>query len=57
MHRHAAVTDNREQPSEPKTSLPPRATGIFLGVWVAVLLFAAFFVVPELFAGCIPQTQ
>jgi len=57
MHRHAAVTDNREQPSEPKTPLPPRATGIFLGVWVAVLLFAAFFVVPELFAGCIPQTQ
>jgi len=39
-----------------RSPLPPRATGMFLGVWVAVLLFVAFFVVPQLFAGCMPQT-
>ena len=45
-----------DEQSGPQTPLPPRATGIFLGVWIAVLLFAAFFVVPQLFAVCIPQT-
>jgi hypothetical protein len=34
--------------------LPPRATGVVLGVWVAVFLILAFVVVPELFASCIP---
>ena len=47
MHRDPSVT--KEEPP-----LPPRATGIFLGVWVAVLLILAFVVVPELFAACIP---
>ena len=34
--------------------LPPRATGIFLGVWMAALLILALFVVPEVFATCFP---
>lgn len=36
--------------------LPPRATAVFLGVWVAALLLIAFFVVPALFASCVPQS-
>ena len=46
-----------EEPDDSVTPLPTRATGVFLGIWVAVLLFVAFFVVPQLFAGCMPQTQ
>ncbi len=34
--------------------LPPKATGIFLGVWMAVFLVLAVFVVPMLFESCIP---
>ena len=34
--------------------LPPRATGIVLGLWIAAMLFIAFFVVPMLFATCAP---
>ena len=37
--------------------LPPRATGLFLGLWMAVLLILAFFVVPEMFATCIPPAS
>lgn len=51
------MTNSPERPSGPKSPLPPRATGVFLGIWVAVFLFAAFVVVPQLFAGCIPQPQ
>src|SRR5204862_3863744 len=50
MHRRAPLS-----PEEPP--LPPRATGIFLGVWVAALLFIAFVVVPQLFAVCGPTPQ
>jgi len=50
MHRRATLS-----PEEPP--LPPRATGIFLGVWVAALLFIAFVVVPQLFAVCGPTPQ
>ena len=38
-------------------SLPPRATGIFLGIWMAAMLILAFVVVPQLFAGCTPAAQ
>jgi hypothetical protein len=47
VHRDPSVT--KEGPP-----LPPRATGLFLGVWLAALLFLAFFVVPEVFASCNP---
>jgi hypothetical protein len=43
------VTKDREEPP-----LPARATGLFLGLWVAVLLLLAFVVVPQLFALCGP---
>jgi hypothetical protein len=46
---------SRPQPEGAQSPLPPRATGIFLGLWMAVLLVLAFVVVPNLFAACIPQ--
>jgi hypothetical protein len=49
MHRRPPVTKDREEPP-----LPPRATGMFLGLWVVVLLLLAFVVVPQLFAFCGP---
>ena len=36
--------------------LPPRATGIFLGLWMAALLFIAFVLVPQAFAACMPSS-
>ncbi len=39
----------REEPP-----LPPRATGIVLGLWMTVLIVIALFVVPGLFALCAP---
>lgn len=32
--------------------LPPLATGITLGIWVALMLLLAFVVVPTVFASC-----
>jgi hypothetical protein len=43
------VSEDKERPV-----LPPRATGVFLGLWMSVLLVLAFFVVPALFALCAP---
>ena len=37
-----------------KSPLPLRATGMFLGLWMAVLLTIAFFVIPAVFASCLP---
>lgn len=34
--------------------LPLRATGIVLGLWIAVFLTIAFFVIPALFASWMP---
>ena len=34
--------------------LPLRATGIVLGLWMATVLTIAFFVIPALFASCLP---
>ena len=32
--------------------LPPLATGISLGLWIALMLLLAFVVVPTAFAAC-----
>lgn len=32
--------------------LPPAATGMALGLWIALMLFLAFVVVPTLFSTC-----
>jgi hypothetical protein len=37
-------------------SLPPAATGIFLGVWMAFFIVLAVFVVPQVFASCAPAS-
>ncbi len=46
------MNEEREKPV-----LPVRATGMFLGLWMAVLLTLAFFVVPALFSTCMPPAQ
>lgn len=40
---------------ERASPLPLRATGIVISVWVVVMVFAAFVVVPLLFATCFPS--
>lgn len=37
--------------------LPRRATGIFLGAWMAVMLALAFIVVPAVFSTCTPAGE
>ncbi len=49
MHRPPPLSQEKEGPP-----LPLRATGIFIGVWLAALLLLAFVVVPNLFAACTP---
>jgi hypothetical protein len=44
------VSKSREGPP-----IPPRATGIVLGLWVAALFILAFVIVPALFSTCVPQ--
>jgi hypothetical protein len=44
--KKAGREDDRQQP------MPPLATGIALGLWIAVMLFLAFVVVPTAFASC-----
>lgn len=34
--------------------LPPVATGVALGLWIALMLVLAFVIVPTLFASCQP---
>jgi hypothetical protein len=46
---------SRQEPEREGSPLPARATGIFLGVWIAVLLILAFVVVPNMFAACMPS--
>jgi hypothetical protein len=46
---------SRHEPEKEGSPLPPRATGIFLGLWIAALLVLAFVVVPNLFASCMPS--
>ena len=49
MHRVPPVSEDRD-----KLPLPARATGLFLGMWMAVFLTLAFFVVPAMFSTCTP---
>jgi hypothetical protein len=37
-----------------RSPLPPVATGIALGIWIALMLVLAFVVVPLLFGMCAP---
>ncbi len=37
-----------------RSPLPLRATGIVLGLWMAIVLAIAFFVIPAVFASCLP---
>ncbi|MEX2047221.1 MAG: hypothetical protein WEE03_08645 [Chloroflexota bacterium] len=37
-----------------RSPLPPVATGIALGMWMALMLVLAFVVVPALFGMCAP---
>jgi hypothetical protein len=47
MRRRPPLTDHREP-----SPLPPVATGIALGLWIALMLVLAFVVVPLLFGMC-----
>ena len=49
MHRGPSLKEDKEE-----APLPLRATGIFLGVWMATLFILAFVVVPQIFAFCMP---
>jgi len=52
VHRASALSkDTKDTEGSP---LPLRATGMFLGLWMAALLVLAFFVVPMAFATCMP---
>jgi len=47
VHRRPPLDDDKEA-----SPLPPVATGIALGLWVALMLVLAFVVVPALFGMC-----
>jgi len=49
MRRRPEVS---EQERDPRSALPAVATGITLGLWIALMLILAFVVVPTLFASC-----
>lgn len=48
MHRRPPLADKESSP------LPPVATGIVFGIWIAFMLVLAFVVVPALFGLCAP---
>jgi hypothetical protein len=51
MHRRPPLAGDKE-----RSPLPPVATGIALGIWIALMLVLAFVVVPALFGMCtLPQ--
>ena len=43
----------RRREEEGGSPLPPLATGIALGLWIAAMLVLAFIVVPTLFGSCL----
>ena len=49
MHRRPPVADEKE-----RSPLSPVATGIALGLWIALMLVLAFVVVPALFGMFAP---
>ena len=58
MHRDPPVSRSGGPPvSDPEkgSSLPLRATGIVLSVWVIGMVVLALVVVPLLFGTCFPQ--
>lgn len=46
------LTDRRPREDDDRPSLPPVATGITLGIWIAVMLILALVVVPAAFGSC-----
>jgi hypothetical protein len=52
MRRRPPLADDTQ-----RSPLPPVATGVALGIWIAVMLVLAFVVVPLLFGTCtLPQS-
>jgi hypothetical protein len=52
MHRRPPVAGDKEG-----SPLPPVATGIALGLWIALMLVLAFVVVPALFGMFAPMPE
>lgn len=52
MRRRPPLADEKEA-----SPLPPVATGIALGIWIALMLVLAFVVVPALFGMFAPLPQ
>lgn len=48
------MTPPRDEPE--RTALPLRATGIVLGIWMAILLAIAVVLVPAAFGACYPAS-
>jgi hypothetical protein len=48
VHRREEV----KQDEDDRPALPALATGITLGLWIALMLILAFVVVPTAFASC-----
>jgi hypothetical protein len=49
MHRRPSLAEDGE-----RSPISPVATGIVLGVWIALMLVLAFVVVPLIFGTCTP---
>ena len=47
MHRRPPLAEEQQ-----RSPLPPVATGIALGLWIALMLVLAFVVVPIVFGQC-----
>jgi hypothetical protein len=52
VHRRPPVADDKG-----RSPLPPVATGIALGLWIALMLVLAFVVVPALFGMFAPMPE
>ena len=52
MHRRPPVAGDKQ-----RSPLPPVATGIALGLWIALMLVLAFVVVPALFGMFSPMPE
>jgi hypothetical protein len=52
MHRRPPLADDKEG-----SPLPPVATGIALGLWIALMLVLAFVVVPAVFGLFAPMPE
>ena len=52
MHRRPPLADDKEG-----SPLPPVATGIALGLWIALMLVLAFVIVPAVFGLFAPMPE